>query len=73
MSSCPLTCPLLRCKCLCLRKFFKFVEMSKCLDVCYLLFAIVSACFSGNGGGGGERREKTTTVFLKKHIVIILY
>jgi hypothetical protein len=47
----PLTCPLLQCKCFCLSKCFKFVEMSECLDVFYLLFAIASAYFSGTGGG----------------------
>ena len=52
MSCFPLTRPLLQCKRSCLGKFFKFVEMSKCLDVCYLLYAIASAYFSGTGGGG---------------------
>jgi len=45
--------------------------MSKCLDVCYLLFAVASEYFSGTAGGG--IREKNTTGILKIHIIKILY
>jgi len=44
--------------------------MSKCLDVCYLLFAIASAYFSGTGEG---EKGKKHYRFLKKHIITILY
>lgn len=57
MSCFPLTCPLLQCKRFCLGKLFTFVEMSKCLDVCYLLFAIASEYFSGTAGGGEEKKH----------------